>query len=335
RWTRSLPPQVVSQEFRRALDTWSKYSGLTFTEVADQTLADINVGFYGSAHGDRYPFDGRGMVLAHAFYPNTWGDLSGDVHFDDDEDWKIKPGIFDSGVDFTSVAIHELGHALGLSHSMDQNSIMYAYYKGGGEDLGYDDILALHKLYDFSVSRNLDERAPVTTRQYQTSSWWTTPWRSTRPVRDTSGTPAPTTPKSPETPPPPTTPAPPKEQPRKNDGPRGAPATDEGQVEADGCTGHFDTVAHIRGQLFIVKNLTLWRLSGPGQVLPGYPVRFHRFFHKFPTTIKRIDAIYEREHDSSIVTFSGKCNFNYYGDLKPAKPKHLYSKFPSTQLANI
>lgn len=34
-----------------------------------------------------YPFDGRGNILAHAYYPYEMGAYGGDIHFDDDEQW--------------------------------------------------------------------------------------------------------------------------------------------------------------------------------------------------------------------------------------------------------
>lgn len=48
-------------------------------------------------HGDRFPFDGKGIVLAHAFFPSSSGSPI-DVHFDADESWimqgQTEPGKF-------------------------------------------------------------------------------------------------------------------------------------------------------------------------------------------------------------------------------------------------
>ena len=77
-------------------------------------------------HGDGFPFDGPGGVIAHTFYPFPANPepLAGDMHFDDAESWHVG-----AEVDVFSVALHELGHALGLGHSDNPNDVMYPYLK--------------------------------------------------------------------------------------------------------------------------------------------------------------------------------------------------------------
>lgn len=78
---------------RRAFDVWSRYSGLQFERVF-QPDADIIVAFGSGYHGDYFPFDGPGSILAHAFFPYEMSSLGGDIHFDSDENWiENAPGL--------------------------------------------------------------------------------------------------------------------------------------------------------------------------------------------------------------------------------------------------
>lgn len=133
---------------KRSFQIWSRYSNLKFSQT-DNPSADIIVAFGSGYHGDSYPFDGAGRILAHAFYPYEMLSFGGDIHFDNDEYWKENAKTLSEGVDFQSVATHELGHSLGLGHSTDFSSIMFPYYKGPESSvLGYDDVLGMHALYN-------------------------------------------------------------------------------------------------------------------------------------------------------------------------------------------
>lgn len=142
--TSKLPADAAKSEFARALAEWAKYARLTFTLV--DTVSGprtLSVLFGSRVHGDPYPFDGAGGVLAHTFYPYPVNPepIAGDLHFDADESWKTG-----ADVDLFSVALHEAGHALGLGHSDKPGAVMYPYYRKTNA-LTQEDIGAILTLY--------------------------------------------------------------------------------------------------------------------------------------------------------------------------------------------
>ncbi|CAG2257078.1 Matrix metalloproteinase-15,Neutrophil collagenase,Interstitial collagenase,Matrix metalloproteinase-20,Interstitial collagenase A,Macrophage metalloelastase,Matrilysin,Matrix metalloproteinase-24 [Mytilus edulis] len=133
----------VKKIFDRALRIWSKAIPLKFYYVMKDPV--INIRFASGDHGDNNPFDGKGNVLAHAFEPGEDHNISGDTHFDESEPWSVSE---DSGINLLSVAIHELGHAIGLSHSSDINDVMAPFFDKIHHKLQPNDKRRAQAIYD-------------------------------------------------------------------------------------------------------------------------------------------------------------------------------------------
>lgn len=139
-------------EIVRAFEVWETASGnvLNFSEVADSGDDWGTAGATGMIRISSHAFDGASGTLAHAYYPPR-NDLKftnyagghtgmGDLHFDVAENWTIG----NSGIDIFTVALHEIGHSLGLAHYSVSAAVMaptYAYNAAGA--LHADDIAGI------------------------------------------------------------------------------------------------------------------------------------------------------------------------------------------------
>ncbi|MGR3310790.1 MAG: matrixin family metalloprotease [Candidatus Brocadiales bacterium] len=148
--TPDLPIDRQREIIRDAFSRWAKSSALEFNEIQGAESPDLSIAWHHRSHGDGNPFDdgggSDGNTLAHAFYPPPrGGGWAGSLHFDEFEQWKDQPG--GTGIRLYNVALHEIGHLLGLAHSQDTNAIMYAYYSENRNDLRADDIAGIQSLY--------------------------------------------------------------------------------------------------------------------------------------------------------------------------------------------
>ena len=149
--TTKMGAATSRSEIERALRQWTLYANITLLPGQAQGAArTVDILFASGAHGDGYPFDGPGGVLAHTFYPNPPNSepIAGDMHLDADEPWRTG-----TNVDLYSVALHEAGHALGLGHSDRPGSVMYPYYHLS-TGLTDDDIAGIRALYGSTATPN-------------------------------------------------------------------------------------------------------------------------------------------------------------------------------------
>jgi len=139
---------TLSGVFARAFARWSAATTLNFTETASAEDADITIGFYAGDHGDGEAFDGPLGTLAHAFSPTD-----GRFHLDAAESWVATGDVSRASsavaVDLESVAVHEIGHLLGLGHSSEPGAIMFPTITSRTRkvDLASDDVVGIQSLY--------------------------------------------------------------------------------------------------------------------------------------------------------------------------------------------
>jgi len=150
--TTDVTQGVAINAIRRALNTWANAGvGLTFRVISGGDIpidADIRIEWRPEADPDHSMV---GNIVAHADYPpDCWvvtEDYPKPLHFDDSEKWV--DGAVEGGLDIETVALHELGHLLGLNHSDVAGSVMWptVSYNRTLRTLQEDDLRAIRALY--------------------------------------------------------------------------------------------------------------------------------------------------------------------------------------------
>ncbi|XP_076837568.1 matrix metalloproteinase-16 isoform X1 [Brachyhypopomus gauderio] len=298
---KNVTPKVGAREtheaIRRAFDVWQGVTPLNFEAVPYSALesgkrdVDITIIFASGFHGDSSPFDGEGGFLAHAYFPGPG--IGGDTHFDSDEPWTLGNPNHDgervTGNDLFLVAVHELGHALGLEHSNDPTAIMapfYQYMDTESFKLPHDDLQGIQKIYG-------------------------PPDKNPQPTRLLTTVPPPRLH-------PPSDPRKHDRQSRPHRPPhRSKPAHPNSKPNI--CDGGFNTLAILRQELFVFKDQWFWRVRD-NSVMPGYPMQISDFWKGLPP---KIDAVYENS-EGKFVFFKGH-RFWVFKDttLQPTSPQDI------------
>jgi hypothetical protein len=124
--------QVEMQSINAAFAEWSEVANIQFQQVS--STADSDIDFSNSA------LDGAGNVLGVTGFRYSGGQLkSADIQFDSGDNL--------SGSEFGLVAIHEIGHAIGLGHFNDDPAVMNSTANFDLTGLAQSDIDGIVALY--------------------------------------------------------------------------------------------------------------------------------------------------------------------------------------------
>jgi len=189
-----------------ALDMWNQVVGrMQFGRVMNSTAAVASgdrvnsMAFSSTVFGQSFGSN----TLAVTYYSYSGSTMiEADILFNNAQSWDSYRGSLRSSEDIQRVALHELGHALGLAHSTIANAIMYPYINSS-YTLTSDDVAGAQALY------GTPSASPTPT---PTPSPTVTPSPTPTPTATPTGTPTPTatptvTPSATPTPTPTTAPA--------------------------------------------------------------------------------------------------------------------------------
>lgn len=144
---------TLTEEFRslirKAFDRWESVADINFVETPDFDGNNIRVGFD--------TIDGPSRTLAETYYyyfnaraGEDFGMLSqAYIRFDSSEIWILQNIEFvnERGIGFYPVALHEIGHTIGLAHVTGEVELMNSRLTFGVRDLLGGDIAGAAVLY--------------------------------------------------------------------------------------------------------------------------------------------------------------------------------------------
>jgi len=143
-----LKHDSVLSDIAIAINQWKDATGINFKQTETRSESKLNISWGDRSADNDFFFDGEGGALAHA-----GSDIEtklGFVVFDMAEKWFVqenKDKATSKEYMILPVVLHEIGHVLGLNHSLDPSAVMWAYYVPDRIRLTSGDVDAVKSLY--------------------------------------------------------------------------------------------------------------------------------------------------------------------------------------------
>ena len=144
-------PAEYQATIRAAFARWNQVGNFQFVEVTDGLNANIHVAF------DELLGQGSSTLgLTYSRYSSTGSEREAYISFDIGRRYRTADGtVYSSGsvsststiYNIYSIALHEIGHALGLGHENDFATLMNSFYSPNINDITNDEINGIQALY--------------------------------------------------------------------------------------------------------------------------------------------------------------------------------------------
>ncbi|AWN43679.1 matrixin family metalloprotease [Methylobacterium durans] len=154
-------PAAFASAVQSAFAAWASVANISFQQVSSTASASIDL--------TQGVLDGLGNTLGYASYAFSGQRMtSATVTFDSAEGWHVAGGrvVSNQGTDFYLVALHEIGHALGLDHYNGKPEVMNSIISPSITGLMAGDIAGIQALYGSTPGSTT---APPTQPPTQTS----------------------------------------------------------------------------------------------------------------------------------------------------------------------